>query len=160
MGKAVDLRGAAAPRFTLKTDSGEKVSLSDFRGRPVVLYFYPKDDTTTCTTQACAFRDDFPKFESLGAVILGVSPDSVESHVKFRKKYKLPFTLLADPDHAVADAYGVWGRKKLFGVSYMGIIRTTFVIDGAGKIRNVFNVKRVAGHADEVRQAITSLASS
>jgi peroxiredoxin Q/BCP len=150
--------GKPAPAFTLVADDGRTISLKDLKGRPVILYFYPRDDTPTCTKEACAFRDDFPRFELLNGVILGVSPDTPASHAKFRAKYKLPFTLLSDPDHAVAERYGVWGKKKLFGVSYTGIVRTTFVIDGAGMLRGVFRVTSVAGHAAEVAQAIAALA--
>lgn len=157
MGKILDLKGKLAPGFILSGDSGERISLSDFTGAPVVLYFYPADDTPTCTKEACEFRDSFSQFKKSKAVILGVSPDTVASHARFRKKYKLPFTLLADPGHAVADTYGVWGKKKLFGVPYMGVIRTTFVIDAGGIVRNVFTVKRLAGHIDEVEAAIKAL---
>jgi peroxiredoxin Q/BCP len=123
----------------------------------VVLYWYPKDDTPGCTTQACELRDTFPRFRDSGAVILGASADSVESHAKFRKKYDLPFTLLSDPDHAVAEAYGVWQQKKTFGLAYMGIVRTTFIIDAAGVLRRVMPVKPVAGHAAAVEAALSEL---
>jgi len=149
--------GKAAPAFSLVADDGSTVTLKDLKGSPVVLYFYPADDTPTCTKEACEFRDSFPQFKKSKAVILGVSPDTVASHVKFKKKYKLPFTLLADADHAVADKFGVWGKKKLFGVSYMGVIRTTFVIDADGIVRHAFAVKRLAGHIDEVEAAIKAL---
>lgn len=151
--------GRPAPAFTLRDHDGNKVSLKDFRGRPVVLYWYPKDDTPGCTAQACELRDDMPRFTGTRAVILGASADSVESHAKFRKKYDLPFTLLSDPDHAVAEAYGVWRRKKTFGVTYTGIVRTTFIIDAAGVLRRVMPVKRVAGHAAAVEAALGELAS-
>jgi peroxiredoxin Q/BCP len=149
--------GKAAPAFSLVADDGSTVTLKDLKGSPVVLYFYPADDTPTCTKEACEFRDSFPQFKKSKAVILGVSPDTVASHVKFKKKYKLPFTLLADADHAVADKFGVWGKKKLFGVSYRGVIRTTFVIDADGIVRHAFAVKRLAGHIDEVEAAIKAL---
>jgi peroxiredoxin Q/BCP len=149
--------GKPAPAFALTADDGSTISLKDLRGRPVVLFFYPKDDTPTCTKEACAFRDDFPRFGQADAVILGVSPDTPVSHARFRKKYKLPFRLLSDPDHVVAGRYRVWGKKKLFGVSYMGIVRTTFVIDAEGRLRNTFNVTRVAGHSEEVQAAIEAL---
>jgi peroxiredoxin Q/BCP len=149
--------GKPAPAFSLAADDGTTVTLKDLKGQPVVLFFYPGDDTPTCTKEACAFRDDFPRFTKSKAVILGISPDSVQSHAKFRKKYDLPFTLLADPGHAVADRYGVWAMKKRFGVSYMGVVRTTFVIDAAGKLRNVFTVTRVAGHSAEVQEALKTL---
>ena len=126
--------GDPAPDFELQSDTGERVKLSDFRGRRVVLYFYPKDDTSGCTTQACGFRDNYPQIEEQNAVVLGISPDSVKSHQSFKTKYNLPFTLLVDADHKVAEAYGVWGRKSLYGVKYHGVIRSHFVIDEVGKI--------------------------
>jgi peroxiredoxin Q/BCP len=149
--------GKSAPAFTLRDHDGKPVSLGDFRGRPVVLYWYPKDDTPGCTKQACELRDTFPRFRKSGAAILGASTDSVESHAKFRKKYDLPFTLLSDPDHVVAEQYGVWQQKKTFGVSYTGTARTTFVIDAKGVLRHVIPVKRVAGHADTVEAALAEL---
>ena len=124
--------GQPAPDFTLESDDGEQVTLSQLRGKPVVLYFYPRDDTPGCTAQACGFRDDWEEYQRRGAVVLGVSPDDVDSHVRFRQKYELPFTLLADPDHRVADLYGAWGEKKLYGKTYIGVIRSTFVIDPEG----------------------------
>jgi peroxiredoxin Q/BCP len=129
--------GDVAPDFELTTDSGASVKLSDFRGRRVILYFYPKDDTPGCTTQACGFRDVYPQIEEKNAVVLGVSPDGVKSHQKFKTKYDLPFTLLADEDHKVAEAYGVWGEKSRDGKTYMGIIRSHFVIDENGKLADV-----------------------
>jgi len=152
--------GKPAPAFALNAHDGSAVALEDFRGRPVVLYWYPKDDTPGCTTQACELRDTFPRFRASRAVILGASADSVESHAKFKKKYDLPFTLLSDPDHAVATAYGVWQRKKTFGVGYMGIVRTTFIIDKHGVLRAVIPVTRVAGHADAVEKALGSLGAA
>ena len=149
--------GKAAPAFTLETDAGERLTLKDLRGRPVVLYFYPKDDTSGCTTEACEFRDAFPQFTTSKAEILGVSPDSVESHRKFKAKYDLPFTLLADPEHAVAEKYGVWKEKSMYGRTYMGVERTTYVIDAAGKIAKVFQKVKPAGHAEEVRTALAEL---
>ena len=146
--------GKRAPAFTLDTDSGERLALADLKGRVVVLYFYPKDDTTGCTMEACEFRDAFPRFKKSKAVILGISPDSVESHRKFKAKYDLPFTLLADPKHAVATKYGVWKKKSMYGHSYMGVVRTTFIIDGAGKIAKVFERVKPNGHAEEVEQAL------
>ncbi len=128
-------QGDPAPDFTLRSDASEQVSLSDFRGRPVVLYFYPADDTPGCTAQACGFRDDWAAYEEHGAVVLGVSPDDVDSHVRFRDKYGLPFPLLADPDHRVADRYGAWGEKNYRGKTYVGIIRSAFVIDADGRHR-------------------------
>src|SRR5262249_52736527 len=135
---AVVREGDVAPDFTLTSDAGEAVTLSSLRGKPVVLYFYPRDDTPGCTKQACGIRDAYGEFQAKGAVVLGVSPDDEGSHVKFRDKYDLPFTLLADPDHAVADQYGVWGEKKFAGRKYMGVTRSTFVIDGDGNVAKVF----------------------
>lgn len=126
--------GDVAPDFTAVTDSGATVSLGDFRGKRVVLYFYPKDDTPGCTTQACGFRDNYPVIEEKNAVVLGVSPDSAKSHQKFKTKFDLPFTLLVDEDHAIAEAYGVWAEKSMYGKKYMGIERSHFVIDENGKI--------------------------
>jgi peroxiredoxin Q/BCP len=126
--------GDTAPDFQLLSDAGEPVQLSDYRGKRVVLYFYPKDDTSGCTTQACGFRDAYPEIEEANAVVLGISPDGVASHQKFKSKYDLPFTLLVDEDHAVADAYGVWGEKSMYGRKYMGIIRSHFIIDEEGQI--------------------------
>jgi peroxiredoxin Q/BCP len=141
--------GLTAPNFTLEANNGEKVSLSDFLGKNVVLYFYPKDMTPGCTTEACDFRDQHVNFEALDAVILGISPDPVERHVKFVEKYGLPFLLLADPDHQVAEAYGVWKLKKNYGREYMGIERSTFVIDKEGKIAKEWRKVKVKGHVEE-----------
>lgn len=149
--------GRVAPAFTLLTDAGAAVSLKDFRGRNVVLYFYPKDDTSGCTAQACEFRDRFPRFVESGAVILGVSPDSVRKHVKFKAKFALPFTLLADTDHAVCEQYGVWKEKLFWGRKYMGVERTTFLIDAKGTLRRVFEKVNPTGHADEVAAALAGL---
>ena len=146
--------GTDAPAFALTADSGETVSLADLKGRKVVLYFYPKDDTEGCTVEACEFRDRWAQVRKTGAVVLGVSPDSVTSHGKFRKKFHLPFPLLADPDHEVAERYGVWGKKSMFGRKYFGIIRTTFVIDEAGRIAKVFERVRPKGHAHMVLAAL------
>jgi peroxiredoxin Q/BCP len=146
--------GDRAPDFELKTDTGETVRLSDYRGRRVVLYFYPKDDTTGCTAQACGFRDAYPQIEERNAVVLGVSPDSEASHRKFKTKYNLPFTLLVDPDHKVAEAYGVWGKKSLYGKEYDGIIRSHFIIDEEGKLADV-QVKVSAG--DSVARALEAI---
>src|SRR5947209_6797141 len=131
--------GQEAPDFELTSDSGETVKLSELRGKPVVLYFYPKDDTPGCTTQACGIRDAYGEFERAGAVVLGVSPDDESSHVKFREKYELPFTLLADTDHAVAERYGAWGEKKFAGKSYMGVKRSTFVIGEDGTVKKAMH---------------------
>ena len=142
--------GKPAPDFELKTDAGETLSLSSLRGKPVVLYFYPKDDTPGCTTQACGIRDAYGEFEQAGAVVLGISPDDEKSHVKFRTKFDLPFTLLADSDHAVAEAYGVWGEKKYMGKTYMGVSRSTFVIGADGNVMKVMHDVKPATHADDV----------
>ena len=139
-----------APDFTLTSDAGEAVTLSDFRGKKVVLYFYPKDDTPGCTKEACSFRDDHSLFVMKGAVVIGVSPDGEQSHLKFRAKYGLPFYLLSDPDHKVAEAYGAWGEKKMYGRSYEGILRSTFVIDEEGKVVKAFLKVKPEGHAQEV----------
>jgi len=129
--------GDAAPNFEASTDQGESVSLDNYRGQRVVLYFYPKDDTSGCTTQACALRDNYPEIEEKNAVVLGVSPDGVESHQKFKSKFDLPFTLLVDEDHAIAEAYGTWGEKSMYGRKYMGIVRSQFVIDEKGTLIDV-----------------------
>jgi peroxiredoxin Q/BCP len=142
--------GKPAPDFELTSDSGETVRLSDLKGKPVVLYFYPKDDTPGCTTQACGIRDVYGEFERAGAVVLGVSPDSERSHVKFKEKYDLPFTLLADEDHGVSEQYGVWGEKKYMGRTYMGITRSTFVIDAAGNVQRAMRNVKPDTHADDV----------
>jgi len=142
--------GDAAPDFTLPSDTGEPVTLSSFRGRPVILYFYPKDNTPGCTTQACGIRDAWGEFVAADAVVLGVSPDGVASHAKFKGSYELPFALLADPDHAVAEAYGVWVEKSRYGRTYMGILRSTFVIDADGKVAKALANVQPATHADDV----------
>lgn len=129
--------GQAAPEFATLTDTGETVRLSDYRGKRVVLYFYPKDDTSGCTSQACGFRDNYIEIEEKNAVVLGVSPDGVKSHQKFRTKYDLPFTLLVDEDHTISEAYGVWQEKSMYGKKYMGVVRSHFVIDENGKIADV-----------------------
>jgi thioredoxin-dependent peroxiredoxin len=142
--------GEIAPDFTLQSDAGEAVTLSSFRGRPVVLYFYPKDNTSGCTTQACGIRDAWGEFEAAGAVVLGVSPDGVASHEKFKGDYDLPFTLLADPDHEVAELYGVWAEKSRYGKTYMGIVRSTFVIGPDGTVVKAMRNVEPATHADDV----------
>jgi len=149
--------GAPAPDFTVLTDTGSSLTLSSLKGRPVVLYFYPKDDTSGCTTEACEFRDLFPRFDESKAVILGVSPDPVKSHVKFKTKYELPFTLLADTEKEIATAYGVWKEKSMYGKKYMGVERTTFLIDTTGHIAHVFEKVKPAGHAAAVMDAINAL---
>jgi peroxiredoxin Q/BCP len=146
--------GAEAPDFTLTDDQGEAVTLSALRGSPVVLYFYPKDDTPGCTTQACGIRDAYGEFERAGAVVLGISPDNEKSHVKFKDKYDLPFTLLADTDHSVAEQYGVWGEKKFAGKTYMGVNRSTFVIGADGNVTRVLHDVKPATHADDVLAAL------
>lgn len=149
--------GDPAPDFTLSSDAGEDVALSALRGKPVVLYFYPKDDTPGCTAQACGIRDAYAEFEKAGAVVLGVSPDSVKKHVKFKDKYDLPFTLLADPEHELAEAYGVWGEKKFMGRTYLGVNRTTFVIGPDGTVVKVMEKVKPATHADDVLAALASI---
>ena len=146
--------GDEAPDFTLRSEVGESVTLSSFRGRSVVLYFYPRDDTPGCTTQACGIRDAYGEFERVGAVVLGVSPDDERSHVKFKQKYRLPFTLLADPDHVVAEKYGVWGEKSYMGKKFLGVTRSTFVIDEAGVVKRIFPKVKPATHADDVLAAL------
>jgi peroxiredoxin Q/BCP len=149
--------GQPAPDFTLPTDTGATLTLSALRGRPVVLYFYPKDDTSGCTKESCEFRDLVPRFEKVNAQILGISPDGVKSHAKFRDKYQLNFPLLADEGHPVADKYGVWQEKSMYGRKYWGNARTTFVIDAKGRIAKVFEKVKPAGHAAEVAEAVAAL---
>jgi peroxiredoxin Q/BCP len=143
-------KGLPAPDFSLKDDEGKTRVLSEFKGTKVVLYFYPKDDTPGCTTEACNFRDDYSSYIDAGITILGVSPDSIDSHEKFRKKFHLPFSLLADEDHKISEAYGVWGKKKFMGKEYMGVLRTTFVIDENGRIAHVFEDVKPAEHSNEI----------
>lgn len=147
--------GQAAPEFTLQANNNQTISLSQYHGKNVVLYFYPKDMTPGCTTEACDFRDYHPKFAELNTVVLGISPDEVKSHDKFIAKHDLPFPLLADPDHQVAEAYGVWVLKKMYGREYMGIERSTFVIDSEGKIAKEYRKVKVKGHVQEVLQFIS-----
>jgi thioredoxin-dependent peroxiredoxin len=146
--------GKPAPDFSLTSDSGDEITLSKLRGRPVVLYFYPRDDTPGCTTQACGIRDDWSAFEQAGAVVLGVSPDSEESHAKFRQKYGLPFTLLADPDHELTEQYGFWVEKNNYGKKYMGVERSTVVIDADGNIARVFRRVKPEEHVQQVLTAL------
>ena len=148
--------GKPAPDFSLTSDSGETVKLSDLRGTPVVLYFYPKDDTPGCTRQACGIRDSYDEFAERGAVVLGVSPDRETAHVKFKEKYGLPFTLLADPEHEVAGEYGVWGEKNAYGKTYMGIERSTFLIDSDGNVAKVMRKVKPDTHADDVLSSLPS----
>ena len=150
--------GQAAPNFELVSDSGERVRLSDFRGRPVVLYFYPKDDTPGCTTQACGLRDVYSELEERGAVVLGVSPDDEASHARFKEKYGLPFTLLADPEKEVAETYGVWRERKLYGKTSLGIKRSTFVIDPEGRVARAMYGVKPDGHPERVLDALTEAA--
>jgi len=147
-------KGSKAPDFTLPSDDGGEITLSSLRGKKVVLYFYPKDDTPGCTTQACDLRDAMPRFEGLDAVVLGVSPDSVASHRKFRDKFDLNFPLLADEGHRVADAYGVWKEKNMYGRTSMGIERSTFLIDETGKVVEAWRKVSAKDHLDLVREAL------
>jgi peroxiredoxin Q/BCP len=146
--------GKKAPDFSLLNQDEEKISLKDFLGQKVVLYFYPKDDTSGCTKEACSFSDDLPKFTKIDAVILGVSPDSVKSHKKFSEKYKLKFDLLADEEKKVIEKYDVWKEKSMYGRKYMGVERTTFIIDEKGKIKKIFNKVKVDDHNKEVLEAL------
>ena len=148
--------GDLAPDFTLPAEDGRQVSLADYRGKRVVLYFYPKDDTPGCTTQACGFRDAYPQIEEQNAVVLGVSPDSEQSHRKFKTKFDLPFTLLIDADHQVAEAYGAWGEKTNYGRTYTGIIRSHFIINEAGRLADV---QVDVGAKDSVARALQTLGS-
>lgn len=152
--------GDKAPDFAVPDDSGAMVTLRALEGRPVVLYFYPKDDTSGCTAEACGFRDHWKAVREAGAKVFGASPDGVASHQKFRAKYQLPFPLLADTDHVLAAAYGVWGEKSMYGRTYFGILRTTFLIDGKGRIARVFEKVKPKGHAEEVLAALAELEAS
>jgi len=142
--------GDQAPLFTGNDQNGKKISLSDFKGKKVVLFFYPEDDTPTCTIQACNLRDNYPLLKKKGFIVLGLSPDTEKSHQKFEKKFNLPFTLISDPEHKIIDVYGVWGEKKLYGRTYMGLHRTTFLIDEKGTIRKIFIRPRNKQHAEEI----------
>lgn len=148
--------GTTAPAFKTTDENGEPVSLKDLRGQKVVLYFYPKDDTPGCTKEACSFRDAFSEYKKAGIKVLGVSPDSEAKHKKFVTKYNLPFTLLADTDRSIAEAYGVWGEKKFMGRTYMGVHRTTFLIDEKGKIKKIFEKVKPEDHAREVLEAFAN----
>jgi peroxiredoxin Q/BCP len=150
--------GQQAPDFELKDESGTTHKLSEYQGQPVLLYFYPKDDTPGCTMEACNFRDDYSAYEKAGVVILGVSADDERSHLKFKEKYELPFTLLSDTEKEVVNLYGVWGPKKMYGKEYQGIYRTTFLIDKLGKIAKVFEKVKPASHSEEVLSAVANLA--
>ena len=149
--------GQPAPDFTAPIESGEPLALSSLRGRPVVLFFYPKDDTPGCTIEACSFRDNLPRFGGMNAVVLGVSPDSPESHRDFRDKFQLPFSLVSDEDHAIAESYGVWQEKQMYGNTYWGNARTTFVIGADGRIAKVFEKVTPLGHAAEVAETVAGL---
>ncbi len=149
--------GTIAPDFTMPTDGGGSVTLSALRGKPVVLYFYPKDDTSGCTSEACGFRDQLPDFSAVDAVVIGVSKDSVASHDKFKAKYELPFTLASDTDGSVSDAYGVWVEKSMYGRKYMGLERATFLIGADGTVRNVWRKVKVTGHVAAVLKAVKAL---
>jgi len=151
--------GALAPDFTLLASNGKNVSLSDFRGKWVVLYFYPKDDTSGCTREACNFRDNIKKLESLGAVVIGVSPDDLKSHDRFINKYGLPFLLLSDPDHKVAELYGVWKEKNMYGRKIMGIQRSTFLIAPDGRLHKAWRKVKVDTHVDEVLDELKLVAA-
>ena len=148
--------GDRAPDLTLETDSGEKLKLSSLKGKNVVLYFYPKSDTPGCTTEACEFRDSSRKFDKAGTVIIGISPDAVKAQSKFKTKYDLPFTLLADAGHAAAEAYGVWQEKSMYGRKYFGVARTTFIIGKDGEIKKIFEKVKPAGHAAQVLEALAA----
>lgn len=148
--------GVKAPGFELQDSEGNVHKLSDYAGETIVVYFYPKDDTPGCTKEACSFRDSYADFKKAGVTIIGISPDKVESHKKFKEKYALPFTLLADPDHAVCEAYGVWGLKKSFGKEYEGVFRTTYVIGPEGEIKRVFENVKPSDHSQEVLSAIAA----
>jgi peroxiredoxin Q/BCP len=157
MAKEIQLQlkeGDNAPEFSATTNGGGKISLADYKGKNVILYFYPKDDTPGCTKEACAFRDHFSEFKKRGAIVLGVSPDSMKSHDKFVEKFKLPFTLLADEDKKIVNAYGVWGEKSFMGRKYMGVYRVTFLIGGDGKIKKIWPQVKPDEHAQEVLAAL------
>ena len=149
--------GDKAPDFTLPTDGGGSVALAKLKGRKVILYFYPKDDTSGCTAEACGFRDTFPNFRKIDAAIIGISKDSVASHDKFKKKYELPFTLASDADGKVCERYGTWIEKSMYGRKYMGIDRATFLIDEKGVIRHIWRKVKVPGHVEEVLAALKAL---
>jgi thioredoxin-dependent peroxiredoxin len=149
--------GDRAPAFSLKADDGTTVTLKSLAGKNVVLFFYPRDDTPGCTKEACGFRDALPRFEGIDAVVLGVSPDSLESHRKFKQKYDLPFPLLVDEGHRLADEFGVWKQKSMYGLKFMGIERTTVIIDRKGRIARIFPKVKVPGHVEEVEKAVREL---
>ena len=146
--------GDKAPDFVLTSDAGEEISLKDYKGKRVVLYFYPKDMTSGCTQESCDFRDNIKKFEKKNTVVIGVSPDDTKSHVKFRDKYELPFTLLSDESKSMLEDYGVWQEKSMYGRKYMGVVRTTFIIDEKGKIEKIFEKVKVPGHIEELLDSL------
>jgi thioredoxin-dependent peroxiredoxin len=150
--------GQPAPDFTLLDQEGKSVTLSKLQGSPIVLYFYPKDDTPGCTTEACAFRDAEANYQAAGAKVLGVSPDDVKSHAKFAKKFTLPFPLLADTETKVCELYGVWKEKSMYGKTYMGVERTTILIDAQGVVRKVYPKVKVPGHSDAILEALKTMA--
>lgn len=152
--------GQPAPDFSLNDETGKTHKLSNYRGQTVVLYFYPKDDTPGCTQQACDFRDSYQRYQSQGAVVLGVSPDSEASHQKFKTKHDLPFPLLADPQHAVCELYGVWQEKSMYGRKYWGVVRSTFVIDAEGKIAKIFEKVSVPKHSSKVLDVLEGLGAA
>jgi len=150
--------GDQLPKFSLEADDGTVVTRDSLAGKNVVLYFYPKDDTSGCTKEACDFRDALPRFGKIDAVVVGVSPDGLESHRKFKKKYQLPYLLLSDPDHQLANAFGVWKEKSMYGRKYMGIERTTAIVDRKGRVARIFSKVKVPGHVAEVEEAVRELA--
>lgn len=150
--------GAVAPDFTLPTDADTPLTLSSLRGKPVVLFFYPKDDTSGCTVEACSFQSTLPRFEEIDAVIVGISPDSPKKHRKFKEKYDLTYTLLADEQHTVCEQYGVWAEKSMYGRKYWGVLRTTFIIDAKGRIAKVFEKVKPEEHGVAVAEAVAALA--
>jgi len=149
--------GDKVPDFSLQADDGTTVTPASLAGKKAILFFYPKDDTPGCTKEACGFRDAFPQFGKIDAVVLGVSPDSIESHRKFKKKYQLPFRLLSDEGHKLADAFGVWKQKSMYGLKFMGIERTTVIVDRKGRVAKIFPKVKVPGHAEEVEKALREL---
>ncbi|MDX2227187.1 MAG: thioredoxin-dependent thiol peroxidase [Verrucomicrobiae bacterium] len=158
MKKSHELKeGQKAPAFALRDDTGKEVKLADFKGRKVVLYFYPKDDTSGCTRQACELNDGLAEIQKDGAVVIGVSPDAVETHQKFKTKYKLKFSLLSDESKSVLGKYGVWKEKSMYGRKYMGVERTTLILDQSGRISKIFRKVKVEGHCDSVRKALREL---
>jgi len=150
--------GDKVPDFSLQADDGTTVTPASLAGKKAILFFYPKDDTPGCTKEACGFRDAFPQFGKIDAVVLGVSPDSIESHRKFKKKYQLPFRLLSDEGHKLADAFGVWKQKSMYGLKFMGIERTTVIVDRKGRVARIFPKVKVPGHVEEVEKAVRELA--